>query len=353
MKVITFIKSLFKNHWKILTLLLLIAFAVGYYFNSKQKSSTNFTYSAVEKRNIVQVVSASGKVKSDEEATLKFLSSGQLVWVGVKKGDFVKQWQAIASLDRKELEEKLKQELIDYMNKRWDLEQTGDNYKDKSFDALAGIAAQRVKDKAQWDMDRTVLDVEIADIALKYATLVSPIDGIITKIDAPNTGVNIVASTTEFVVANPDKMIFSANVDEGDIGKVKIGQTAKIVLDAYPNETFEATIQQIDFTPTLTSGGGLAYAVKFQLPTNTNTQFKLEMNGDSSIVVNEASQALSIPQAAIRENTDNKYVWIKTDKGYDKRIVKTGISDDTNIEIFEGLDIGDKVITSGFKYLEK
>lgn len=336
--------------------LILIVVLVGLFIWQQQvkakKAKETVKTTSVIKKDLIQSISATGKVKADEEVTLKFQTSGNLAWVGVKKGDHVNKWQALAGLDQKELEKKLKQELIDFMNQRTDVEQTDANYQDKSYDAATLETIRRTKDKVGRDLDRTVLDVEIQDIALKYSTLITPIDGIITKIDAPYAGVNITPTTAEFVVSNPDKLIFSANVDEGDIGKIQIGKLAKIVLDAYPDESFNATVEQVEFTPTLTSGGGTAYAVKFLLPPNSNEKFKLGMNGDVEIILEQKNQVLTIPSEAVQGGNDNKYVWVQDNNHILKKEVTIGFANDSESEILSGLNENNQVVTSGFKNLK-
>jgi len=98
----------------------------------------------------------------------------------------------------------LEQELLDYMNERWDHEKTTEeDYKDQALTEIIRIA----KEKAQFDLDRTVLDVEIQNIALKYSTLISPIEGIVTKTDFPQAGVNV-GITDKIVISNPKKACF-------------------------------------------------------------------------------------------------------------------------------------------------
>jgi len=346
--------KIIKNHWKkIIIILVILGISLLAITKVKAtKTKNGFITTTVVRKDLSQIISASGRVKADEELTLKFQTSGQLAWVGVKKGDHVSKWQAIASLDKVELQKKLKQELIDYMNERWDLEQTRADYQDKSYDAATLETIRRTKDQAQFDMDRTVLDVEISDITLKYATLITPIEGIITKIDTPYAGVNVTPTTAEFVVSNPNKLVFSANVDETDIGKIKVGQTAKLTFDAYPDEYFEAPIEQIEFIPTLTSGGGTAYAVKFLLPPNPLEKFKLEMNGDAEILTNHKENILIMPTSALREENNEEFVWVLDNKKPVKKLVKTGLSNEEEMEILEGVGEGEQVITSGFKNLK-
>lgn len=340
------IQNLIFRYWKILLIIptLFVTLPIGLNLIKAKSKKQTFKTITVKKKDIVQTISASGKIKADEEVTLKFQTSGRLAWVGVKEGDKVKKWQAIASLDKRELEKNLKKELLDYMNERWDFEQTTlDDYRDQALTETI----RRVKEKAQFDLDKTVLDVEIADIALKYATLVTPIEGIVTKIEAPFPGVNITPATAEFVISNPNSLIFSANVDEVDIGKIKPGQEAKIVLDAYPNETIETQVKEISFTATTTTGGGTAFEVKFPLPPNTpDEKFKLGMNGDIEIIVSKKENPLVIPQEAVKEKNGRQIVTILENKKQREVEVEIGLETDTEVEIISGLNENQKVIIS-------
>lgn len=305
------------------------------------KRPLKYELAKVTREDLKLTVSASGKIKSKEEATLKFQTSGNLVWVGVKKGDKVTKGQAIASLDKNELEKKLKQELLDYTNERWDYDQVKkDTYKDQ----VLTDTIKRIQEKGGFDMERTVLDVEIADIALKYATLITPIDGIITEIESPYSGVNILY-TSRFVVSNPDKLIFAADIDEADIGKIKIGQKAEITLDAYPEEKIEGLVDQIDFTAVTTSGGSTAYRVEFLLPKNTEDQkFKIGMNGDAEVIITEKNNVKVIPVEAVKEKDDQKLVQILENQKPKELVITTGLESDSKVEILDGLKENQKVV---------
>lgn len=307
------------------------------------KKAPKYKTAEAKRGDLSLTISASGEIKSDEEVTLKFQTSGSLVWVGVKKWDRVEKWQAIAALDKEELEKKLQKELSDYMTERWDYEQAmRSTYKDQAVTDTI----KRAQEQTGFDLEEAVLDVEIADIALKYATLISPIGGIVTQIDTPYPGVNITPATAEFVISNPDKLVFMADVDEVDIGKVKVGQKAKILLDAYPEEEILSQVEQIEFKATPTSGGGTAFVVKFRLPENTpEEKFKLGMNGDIEIIIEETENVLSVPLEAVKTKKGKKFVEILVDEKAVEVEVVTGLETETEIEIIDGLGEGEKVIT--------
>lgn len=231
------------------------------------------------------LVSASGKIEAKRIANLTFQTSGLLSWVGVKEGDYVQKWQGIASLDRRELEKRLARYLNLYMTNRWDFEQLQEDYKDEKERYLITQAMKRILDKAQFSLNNAVIDVELTDLALKLSTISTPIEGIVTRVDTPNPGINVTPLGATFTVIDPSSVYFSAFVDEADISKIKIGQEAKITLDSYPDEEFKGRVERIDFVATTTTGGGTAFRVEISLPENDNLKFKVGANGDAEILV--------------------------------------------------------------------
>ena len=118
------IKDLIKSK-KFIFILLLVT---GFLFLRGRKTSEIYSIREVEKGTIEEMVSASGTVRSENEVKVQFQTSGKLAWMGVKEGDSVKKWQALASLDKDELKKKFQKEMNDYLNERWDFEQTQDDY---------------------------------------------------------------------------------------------------------------------------------------------------------------------------------------------------------------------------------
>ncbi|MBU3956994.1 efflux RND transporter periplasmic adaptor subunit [Patescibacteria group bacterium] len=302
----------------------------------------------VKKEDIIQAVSASGEVESQEQVTLQFQTSGKLAWVGVKAGDQVNKWQAIASLDKRELEQDLKKELNDYMNERWDFEQEHEDYETSGKTKeqwLVTDAIKRILEKAQFDLNNAVIDVEIVDLAIKLATIVTPIDGIVTDIDSPVAGVNITPATARFTIANPGNMKFVANVDESDIGKVTIGQRVLVSLDAYPDEIFEGEVTNIAFAAITTRGGGTAFPVDIILPENIDQRFKVGMNGDTELIIAEKSEVLTVTPEAISTKKGETYLQVIEGRAVKDIKVEKGLESDTQVEIISGVSEGQLVIT--------
>lgn len=337
---------------KIIIVLLVIALlGVAIFWRQKtinaQKKESLQIFTA-KKQTITQTVSSSGKVKASQQVDLKFQTSGLLTWVGVKEGDQVKKWQAIAQLDKRELQKNLEKTLKDYSNERNDYEEMYRvTYRgQKPEDALTDTA-KRILEKNQWDLEKSVLDVELKDISLKLATLVSPIDGLVTHIDTPVAGVNITPAGAIFSVANPEQMIFEAEVDEVDIANIKIDQRATISLDAYPEEKIQGKVTKINFEAITTKGGGTAFKIEIALPQNEDLRFKTGMNGDAQITIGEKEMALAVPNEAIYYKDGKPFVKVLGNNQKPKEVeVKIGLETESVTEVTLGISENQQIIIS-------
>lgn len=320
----------------------------GIFFYRQKTKQPEYQFTTVKKGKISQTVSSSGEIQTDKEVSLKFQASGKLAWIGVKEGDKVDQWQALASLDIRELEKKLKKELNDYMEERWDFEQAREDYNVTTDDLnkyTLTNAIRRLLEKNQFDLENTVWDVEIAHLAVELATIVSPIAGIVTEVEAPIAGVNVTPTTSRITVSSPDEVYFEANVDENDIGQLILGQKAVVFLDTYSDEEFQGEVREINFVSVTTSGGGTAFPVKvFLNQSNESEKFKIGMNGDVEIIIDEKESAFYLPQEAVKQREGKKYVEILKDGEVEKIEVTTGLETDTKVEIVKGVGEGEEVI---------
>ena len=342
------LKSIFKKINKrlwIIFLLIILGMVLGWKFTQAKKKV--YQTKEVKRQDLIQFVSASGEVKAQEQVELKFQTSGLMTWVGVKEGDWVKKWQAVAQLDKRELQKTLEKYLRDYSKERNDFDEDYYiTYKEQTPSTAMTDTVKRILQKNQWDLDKAVLDVELKDIALKLATLVSPIEGIVTKIEAPVAGVNITPATATFTIANPKVMVFEAEIDEVDIGKIKVGQEAEIVLDAYAEEKFSGTISKINFEAVSTKGGGTAFPVEVVLPENQDLCFKIGMNGEMEIILEKKEAVLVVPNEAIKSKDGQSYVQIM-EQGEPKEIqVDLGLEGDLETEVISGLAENQEVVIS-------
>lgn len=331
----------FKQKWKlILGILIIAALLIGYIAKSKADNSVVLEYQNPKKQTLTKTLDASGHVDAKEKVRLRFIAGGKLTYIGAKEGDLVKKWQTIATIDQETLNKQLSQDLNNYMKERWDFESTQDSIKDKSLTT----DENRVVDQEQWDLDNTVLTVEIRDIAIKNSRLTSPIEGILTSAPASVAGMQVLGSDY-FEVVNPNSLVFRAAVDESDISLVSLGQSATLTLDAFPDIDIATKVHYVSYTSTETSSG-TAFVVEFLLDQNNiEPLLRIGMNGDASISLDTKENVLTIPLISIREKEGKSYVDVKNSEGQAvEREIELGLETDEYVEVISGLSESDEIV---------
>lgn len=338
--------NFFKKRWYLVigvVIILFFAFTNNQQ-SQKNKEKTQKTYK-VKKETLKETLSLSGEVDAEEKAILKFQTSGRLAWVGVKEGDNVKKYQIIASLDKRDIQNRLTKYLNTFATSRNSFEQTIDDNWNLKYDLSESIRkeAERVLKSNQYSLENAVLDVEYQNLSLEYANLWTPIEGIVTKVDAPFSGVNITPTTAEFEIVNPKTIYLSVTAEQSDVVLIKQGMEGNIVFDAYPNETFTGVVDYISFAPK-TGETGTVYQVKLALDKEAQElPLKLAMTGDVEFVLHEKKNVLSVPIQSVKKDSKGNYV-IRVRVGKKEKIyVERGDEFDSKVEIKNGLASGDIV----------
>lgn len=334
---------------RLIIALIVIVLIVGVGIVRGRNNVTNIETSEVSNGSLNDTITASARVEAGTVANLSFLTSGKLSWVGAKEGDSVRVGQPLASLDRKELELQLRKLLNNFEREFTDFDDSNANVQD---DVLTD-EVRRIKKRAQIDLNQTVLDVEIQNSAIKFSSLTSPLNGIITEATPAVAGVNVTPATAKFTVVDPKSVYLRADVNEVDITKIKIGQKVLINLDAYPSEEIESTVKSVGFESTQTSTGGTAFVVKIGLPQNSDLKFKLGMKADVQFVIEEKMNILLVPSTAVVSDKDKSFVWVIEDGKAKKVEVEVGISSIDQTEIKSGISKNQTIISSpGFNIKE-
>ena len=319
---------------KIITIVIFVV-VLGVVMIFRPKPPVPVPTATVLKTDLTQSISSTGSVDSATTVELSFITGGKLVYLGAKKGDQVSAFQTIATLDQRSLLKNLQSALVDYSKQRNTFDQTKQD--DKNLPITDDL--KRILEDNQYDLDKAVISVELQDLAKQQAVLTTPISGIVIGEDVGAAGVTV-GPTTKFTIADPNNLVFKVDVDEADIGKVRVGQPMSIVLDAFPDKTFHFSVDHIDFASHTTSTGGTAYTVQSTFPVNPTLLYRMGMQGDAEIVTNKRSNVLTIPLASI---VQDHYVYVKTPKGFVKKSITLGITSDINAEVVSGLHAGDKI----------
>lgn len=330
-----------------LTILLILFLLFG-----RKKPGKTYATQKVAKEKIEVTVSGSGSVRSENEVKVQFQTSGKLAWLGVKEGDVVKKWQALASLDKETLKKSLAKSMNLYLTNRWDFEQKQDDYRQIKESYLLTDEMKRILDEYQFSLNNAVLDVELADLTVKYATIYSPINGVVTEVNPNVAGINIVSTLAYIEVADPKKMEFEAVVDETDIAKLKVGQPTTVNLDAFADKEFEGNIKRISFKSITTSSGGTGFSVFISLPDKEMENFKIGLNGDFKAMIVSKQDVFVLPLDSILESDNKKYVFRLIKGKVVKTEVETGLSNEELVEITVGLKEGETVLVQDVSLLK-
>ncbi len=183
----------------------------------------------------------------------------------------------------------------------------------------------------------------------KPTPLIAPITGevIVRGVEPGQT-----VASTDAVIVLSDRLIVQAQVDETDIGKVKLGQAAIVSLDAYPETKVKATVDHIAYESEIISNVTI-YKVDI-LPEKVPPVFRSGMSANIDIIEQSKEDILLIPIEALKMRDEGGGL-VLIDQGNGKkpipRRVQLGISDDKNIEVIAGLDPQDKIIVETQTYI--
>lgn len=335
-----------KRFWWILAIGFLAGGFVMWRINTAQAEELKKNTFTVKRQDLEETLALSGEIDAKEKADVKFQTSGLLTWVGVKEGDVVKKYQAIAALDKRELQNTMNQYLNSYMKERWDFEQDIDNNKDWETRGMTDLARDTVKrtlQKNQFDLNNAVLAVEAKNLSLKFATIFAPFEGIVTKVDVPVPGTNVTPASAVFTIVNPKTLYFSASADQTEVINFSAGKSGTIILESFPDIELPATVESVSFVPT-TGESGTVYEVEMSFDATTIfDKLKMGMTGDASFVTKESTNSLAIPESFIENDNDKHYV-TKIDNGVKtKTEVEVGETVDNMVIIKSGLNEGDVV----------
>ena len=190
-------------------------------------------------------------------------------------------------------------------------------------------------------------EVKYWEDVYKPTPLLSPVDGevIVSKDYSGQT-----IATADDVVVLSDHLIVQAQVDETDIGKIKLGQEAGLSLDAYPQIKITGKVNHIYYESLIVNNVTI-YQVDI-LPDKVPDVFRSGMSATVNIVEEAKENVLTLPLAAVKRSKDGAYVLLSRGPGKkpEERKVELGISDEKNTEIISGLTPEDKVLMAAQKY---
>lgn len=336
------IRSFLKKHWKKLAFAAIVIGLLFAWNNYRTKAAEEAALekATVKRGTLTQTLVLSGEVQTEEAVTLNFQTGGKLASLAVKDGDIVQKGQYIASLDQRQVHKTLQKDLNTFLKARWDLDQTREDYEDTIIDDQI----KRIIDKSQFDLNNTILDVEIQSIAKELSNISAPISGIITTTFRNKAGQNVTPATDIVEIVNPDSLYFALTADQTEVSSLNASMSGTLRLDAYLDEELTGTIERIAFTPKA-GETSTVYEVIFKFTNSSNSQMKYRsgMTGDVEFVTQEKKNVLYIPFSHLTEKNNKHFVKVKENGKILDRPVKIGMEADSDVEIISGLREGEVI----------
>lgn len=376
---------------------------------------TEIEIANVAASTIVETVSATGKIQPEIEVKISSEVSGEIIALNVKEGQVVKKGDLLVKINPDLYTSSYNRTVSNLSGTKAGLNQSEASYKEAkaNYDRNKSLYDKGIISRADWDKAIASFEVAKANKQNAYynvqsasatvleakdnlgrTTIYAPADGTISVLNVELgervLGTQQMAGTEILRVANLNNMEVEVDVNENDIVKIKVGDKANVEVDAYLKKQFKGVVTSISnsASSTLTADQVTNFKVKVRIlkesyqdllegKPSTYSPFRPGMTATVDIITNTKSNILTVPissvvvksdTAAVKEikvedpneekskpKSDKKFecVFVKVGNKAKIRIIKTGIQDDTNIEVLSGLKKGDVVITGPYTTVSK
>jgi RND family efflux transporter MFP subunit len=307
----------------------------------------------VRRQTFEREVSATGVIRPMVGAEIEVGSrvSGIVHRIPVAVGDRVERGDLLALIDPTELQARLDQSNADLSLARAQLAMAESSHERAAALAAEGIVSEIELESAARDLEvaRARVDLErarlsSARITLDYTEIRAPICGVIADVTT-REGETVAASfaaPTFVTIVDLDRMEVQAYVDETDIGRVFVGQTATFSVDTYPEIDFSATVTAINPKAEI-QNGVVNYVVRMAFQPQDGFLLRPEMTAHVRLSVEKREDVLAIPRRAVRRDNGRQLVSVLRDGAWIDQSIQVGWRADRVVEIVDGLAEGEPV----------
>lgn len=340
-----------------------------------KESSVRLETVKVETGEITETVTATGTVESVTQVDVGTQVTGIIDKLYADYNSIVKKGECIAEIEKTMLESDLKSAEASVESARHTYEYNRTNYnRDKALHDKQLISDYEFQTSLKdYEVSKAAYEKAMADRVraaknLNYAEIYSPIDGIVIsrEVEVGQTVVSSMNVANLYTIADLDNMQVIGNVDEADIGQVKVGQRVTFTVDAYPDDLFEGTVTQVRLSPT-TESNVVTYEVVVGA---SNPDHKLipGLTANLTIYVMSEKDVLQLPAGAFsfepeeypeaknlpqpgqpvdrsKLAADEKSVWVLEGDKLVNKVVRTGAGNGIKTSILSGLKAGELVAT--------
>lgn len=349
--------------------------AIWAFGGEAKKRKVVYETTTVSRSDISNSVTATGTIEPVTEVEVGTQVSGIIDKLYADYNSVVTKGQLIAEMDKVTLQSELASQKATYDGAKAEYE-----YQQKNYERNKGLhEKQLISDtdyeqslynyqKAKSAYDSSKASLAKAERNLSYATITSPIDGVVISRDVEEgqTVASGFETPTLFTIAaDLTQMQVVADVDEADIGDVEEGQRVSFTVDAYPNDVFEGVVTQIrlgDASSTSSTSSTttvVTYEVVISAP-NPDLKLKPRLTANVTIYILDKKDVLSVPNKALRFTPEKPLIgnndivkdcegehklWTREGTTFTAHPVEVGISNGISTEIISGIPEGTKVVT--------
>jgi HlyD family secretion protein len=396
--------------------LLLVAGGIGLTARNGKKDLVEVETAAVEPREIVQTVTATGRIQPVTQVNISADVSAKIIRLGVREGDWVEKGQFLLELDRERYLAEVESAEASLRSAQAQVAVVEENLSKASKDLarIQDLYEKKLESQANFDASSAAVEVEKARLrsvrdqaeqsratlkqardALSKTTIYAPMEGTVSKL---NKEVGEIALGSQFQedvileISNLAGMEALVEVDENDIVNVALGDKATIEVDALPGVTFEGEVTEIANSAKVSAQGTADQKTEFEVKVailEPGTELRPGMTASADIVTDVREGALGVPIQSVAVRTPEQIAAVGGGKGKAKdeaegageadeaskfepdkdgfveivfvvedgvahaRQVKTGIQSETHIELVEGIHEGEQVVVGSYRAISR
>ena len=291
--------------------------------------------SAPFRGDIYATYHATATIESDVDAPVLARVGGEVVELLVEEGDAVKAGQVLARLDGERLR-------LEMLSARADLERVSGELERYDDLAARGLVSEAMYDGLKFDVDAMQARYDLARLNYEYSAIRATISGVVSGREI-KLGQHIPADSVVFRITDTSELVAYLQIPQSELTKFAAGHGAELAVDSMPGATFDATIARI--SPTIDTRNGTFRATA--VIRNDSGDLVPVMFERFMIGYEYHTEALLVPRIAIIEEDDEASVYVVSEGAVMRRIVETGIANNGQVEILDGLEDNEEIVVVG------
>jgi len=332
----------------------------------RSPDATKVEASPVVRGEIQSTVSAPARIRPYVEVQLSSDIIGKIVDLAVKEGQHVEPGQIVALVDSRDQEARVSKALSALNSATSSLRFKEATYSRSQELFNKGLISneefQAIKTEyeiAQTQVEQAKATLKEAHQELQKTKIITPISGIVTELNVEEGEIAVVGTmnnpgTVLMTISDLERVVAVCEVDESDVVDIKVGCSAHVSIDAFPDTTFPGEVLEVSSSGTTYRPGTPEEVTNFEVKIELKERvegLKPNMSATCKIVTQEKSDVLKVPIQSVIQKEEKEGLFVIQDGKAEYRDAKTGISDEKWVEIEEGVSEGDTVVSGSYKVL--